>query len=286
MNHADQGSAPVWPASSPLNRGWVMAVLTMELRKILSYRADFWLMFIGSLVTQFGVAWFLWASIFEYTGVDRVGEFTFPALMLYYLAAPLMMRMVQGHELGAISGEIYEGALTRYLIYPVSYFRFKLTTCAAYTVVFITQFCIVMMIFALAFGIPEPFHIAPAGVLQALAIVICAAYLHFVLVSTIELAAFWADNVWSLIVMMRFATGLLGGAMIPLSLFPEWAQDGLSLMPFAYFISFPLRCFLGQESAVSWFNGMTVVVLWSLMLTLVYAYVWHRGRHRYTGVGI
>ncbi len=286
MSRPVQGGTPVMPASSPLNRGWVMAVLTMELRKILSYRADFWLMFIGSLVAQFGVAWFLWTSIFAHTGVDKVGPFTFPALMLYYLAAPLMMRIVQGHEMGAISGEIYEGALTRYLIYPVSYFRFKLTTYAAYSVVFVIQFCIIMMIFALSFGIPEPFHITSAGVLQAVAIVICAAYLHFVMVSTIELTAFWADNVWSLIVMMRFASGLLGGAMIPLSLFPEWAQECLYLMPFAYFISFPLRCFLGLESMASWFNGMTVIVLWSLILTLVYAYVWHRGRYRYTGVGI
>ena len=36
--------------------------------------------------------------------------------------------------------------------------------------------------------------------------------------------AFWADNVWSLMVTQRFVSALLGGAMLPLAVFPESAQ--------------------------------------------------------------
>jgi ABC-2 type transport system permease protein len=269
-----------------LRRGWVMSALTLELRKILSYRADFWLLFIGGLVAQFGVAWFLWASIFQQQQLERVGDFSFPALMLYYLAAPLMLRIVQGYEMGSVSGEIYEGALNRYLIYAGSYFRFKLTTSAAHSLVFVTQFILIMLTCILFFGLPEPFHISTTSVLQCICVALCAAYLHFVMAAAIELTAFWADNVWSLVVMMRFATGLLGGAMIPLSLFPEWAQGTMFLLPFAYFVAFPLRCLLGLETSASWMNGMTVVLFWSVIMTMVYAYVWGRGRYRYTGVGI
>ncbi|MDA1044906.1 MAG: ABC-2 family transporter protein, partial [Verrucomicrobia bacterium] len=269
--------------SAWLNRGWGMSVFTMELRQILSYRMDFWLQFGGSLIAQFGVAWFLWAAIFRHQGVERIGMFSFPALILYYLMAPVMLKLIQGQEMGNISTEIYEGSLNRYLVYPVSYFRFKLTTSAAHSLVYAVQFILMAMLFTLFVGIPDPFCISPVSVLQSMLALLGAAYLHFVIVATIELTAFWADNVWSLVVIVRFATGLLGGAMIPLSLFPEWSQDMLLLMPFAYFVSFPLTCFLGLEGSASWINGMTVITFWSTCTTLIYAYVWSRGRYRYTG---
>ena len=47
--------------------------------------------------------------------------YTFGALMLYYLMVPLVERVVNGQEMGFMSGEIYDGGLTRYLLYPVSY---------------------------------------------------------------------------------------------------------------------------------------------------------------------
>ena len=34
----------------------------LELKKLLSYRAEFWIGFIGSVLSQFGVAFFLWKA--------------------------------------------------------------------------------------------------------------------------------------------------------------------------------------------------------------------------------
>ncbi len=273
-------------AGMPGVSSWAPAVFSMELRKILSYRADFWTNFAGGLLAQFGVAWFLWRSIFEHQGWTQVGDFSFPALMLYYVTAPLVLKIVQGHEMGSVSTEIYEGSLTRYLVYPVSFCWFKFTASLAHSFVFAVQFVLITSVCALCFGIPQEFTLSAAGMLRGAVAVAGGLYLYFVIVTMIELAAFWADNVWSLIVCVRFATGLLGGAMIPLSLFPDWAQPVLAGLPFAYFVSFPLRVLLGLADEAEWLHGILVIALWSVVCTLLYRWVWMRGRYRYTGVGI
>lgn len=265
---------------------WTLSVFTMELRKIISYRMDFWINFLGSLLAQFGVAWFLWRAVFEQQHLTRVGEFGFTALMLYYLAVPLLNRAIQGGEMGNISAEIYDGSLNRYLVYPVSFFRYKLAVGAAHSLVFLIQLAVVLMLYLLLFDLPAEFSITPLSVACGLGSILMGAYLYFVLVAAIELAAFWADNVWSLVVIMRFLTGLLGGVMLPLSLFPESLQPLLNALPFAHFVWLPARTLFGLSSPQQWLASLPVLLLWSGLATLAYVALWRRGQYRYTGVGI
>ena len=228
---------------------WPLTVFTLELRKLFSYRVDFWMHFLGSVAAQFGVAYFLWQAVFEYRGVQKIGPFSFKALMLYYILAPLIGRLIQGSTyMGSVSAEIYEGTLTRYLIYPVSFFRYKFATHLSHCVVYATQSLLVVVLFVFAVGIPAEFTISMASILQAMVTICLALYLAFLLATVLELIAFWADNVWSLVILTRFATGLFGGGMIPLALFPTWAREFLGYFPFAYFISFPVRTLLGMET--------------------------------------
>lgn len=265
---------------------WAVAVFSMELRRILTYRMDFWIQFLGSLMAQFGVAWFLWKAIYAHGALDRVGPFSFGGMMLYYLAAPLVGKIIQSSEIGHISEDIYSGTLNRYLIYPVSFFRYKLAAGSAQSVVFALQFVLVLAVVAAVVGVPAEFHLSAAGTLAAGLAILLGAYLHFVMISTIELSAFWADNVWSLVVITRFLTGLLGGAMIPLALFPDWAVRSLHLTPFPYFVSFPIETLFGLISPARWAAGMVTMALWAAGGTLLYRALWRRGQLQYTGVGI
>jgi ABC-2 type transport system permease protein len=98
--------------------------------------------------------------------------------------------------------------------------------------------------------------------------------------------AFWADNVWSLNVMFRFASQMLGGLLLPLSLFPAWSQPVLEVLPFTYLFYFPTTTLLGQVSTAEWATGLAISLGWCGALALVSRAVWRRGRLVYTGVGI
>ena len=110
--------------------------------------------------------------------------------------------------------------------------------------------------------------------------------LFYLTLFPLQSVAFWADNVWSLMVMHRFLSQVLGGYMLPLNLFPGWAQTTLEYLPFRYYFEFPVRTAMGEIGAAEWGGGMLVLIAWCVILWGVGTLVWRRGLKMYAGIGI
>jgi ABC-2 type transport system permease protein len=270
-----------------LRSSWFLPqVFMIEIRKVLAYRTDFWIQFLGVLLVQFTVAYYLWKSVFDTQGVHEVGAYSFRTLMLYYLLVPLIGRAVRGSDTGDIVQDIYDGSLTRYLVYPVSFLAFRLTRDFAHTVIFLAQCLVAVLVYEAIFSSGGLAVVTLTNVGMTLGAVLVGTALHFVMISFVELTAFWADNVWSLVVIERFITGLLGGAMLPLALFPESLQRVLAWLPFGYLVSFPVRCCMGQMGIHEWSVGMAICGAWIVFFLAGFRFLWRRGLLQYTGVGI
>jgi ABC-2 type transport system permease protein len=256
----------------------------MELKKIISYRAEFWLGFVGNVMTQFCVAFFLWKAIFAARGADSLHGFTFGSLMLYYLLVPLVERIVQGQEMGYLSSEIYDGGLSRYLIYPVSYFRVKYMGQLAQSTMFLIQLGIGLALFLAVFH--QAFSLSALTIAKTLPVLICAGLLQFAITANLEMLAFWADNVWSISVLHRLTSHLLGGGLIPLAFFPEWSRRVLDWLPFTRLVSFPIRCLLGQVGGAEWIFGIGLTLCWAALFACTGSLIWRKGIRGYNGVGI
>ena len=100
------------------------------------------------------------------------------------------------------------------------------------------------------------------------------------------MVAFWADNVWSLMVLNKLVLHFLGGGLLPLVFFPEAMQTILKLTPFPYLVSFPLRFLMGAINAVEMTTGFGVMLFWIVVLSLSANWIWRRGVKQYAGVGI
>lgn len=262
-------------------------IFSMEIRKVFAYRSDFWLSFLVSLLSQFTAAWFLWKSIFSYKGVESIGGYNFSAMMFYYLLVPIISRAAYGGNHGDISMEIYQGTLTRYLIYPVSFFRFKMLSHFAGATILLVQLLLVIGIVALFFpGLTAEYHLSGIHMLQGIFTIGASVLLYFVFSSWIQLIAFWADQIWSLSAIIRFITSLLGGSLIPLTLFPDTIQPLLRFLPFSYFVHFPLQCFFGNVPLLEWLQGLFIMLCWGMVFVTIFRFVWYRGNLQYTGVGI
>ena len=254
-----------------------------ELKKSLSYRAEFWLNLVGSVGSYFGVAFFLWKSIFLARGAETLQGYTFPALMLYSLLIPLVERSVMAPDMIGISGEIYDGGLSRYLLYPVSYFRVKFSGTLAQATIYMGQMGLVLAIYAAVFGRAD---ISPLSLLMGLIAILFSGCLGFWMLANLEMVAFWADNVWSLAVMNRMASWLMGGGMVPLAFFPDRVRSALEWLPYIRLLSFPVRCLLGQVGWAEWLFGLGMTAAWSLVFALSGALLWRKGLRVYAGVGI
>jgi ABC-2 type transport system permease protein len=263
------------------------SVFSLEARKLMSYRADFWINAVIGFVAQYGVMFFLWQALYRESGQSTIRGWTFPMMILYYVLAILVGKLVRGSDhLGDIAQDIYDGGLTRYIIYPTGYFSFKYAQHLGNVVPAMVQLVLFTGLYLVLLPIPQEADISAASVLMAVPAIVLGNLLFYTLMAPLQMVAFWADNVWSLSVLFRFTSGLLGGAMLPLTLFPDWGQRILAWLPFRQLFSEPILILLGQLTPGQWLRSLGVTVFWIGALQLVQFRLWQRGKKVYTGVGI
>jgi len=261
-------------------------IFTAECRKLMSYRADFWINALLGFLAHFGVMYYLWRAIYREPAAVIAG-YSFEGMVLYYLLVILIGKLVRGTTHAAdISQDIYEGSLSRYIVYPTSYFAFKYAQHLGLLLPALVQLVIFGLLYALVLPLPAEAHMTPLTVVMATVATLLANLLFYTMTAPLQAIAFWADNVWSLIVMQRFATSLLGGAMLPLGLFPDWSQPLLAALPFRYLYDFPVNTLMGRVAAGEWLAGLGIGLAWWLAIGAVTRLVWRRGMFSYTGVGI
>jgi ABC-2 type transport system permease protein len=257
----------------------------IEARKRMAYRADFWLNALVAFVTELGMAYFIVLAMFS--GSQKLGEYTRNGMLLYYVSVILAARVVRSADLEwAIADDIYQGALNRYLLYPVSYGVMKYATQIGALLPAIVQVVLFSAWVPFVLGMPEGIRISPASAAMALATLGVANLLHFLSVYPIQLVAFWADNCWSLLVAHRLVAMVFGGLLLPLTLFPSWARPALDALPFRYMFAFPVDALLGRVTPSQFVTGMAIALGWCLLGAALSAAVWRRGTLQYTGVGI
>ena len=185
-----------------------------------------------------------------------------------------------------VATEIYDGSLSRYLIYPCNYGLTKYAQQLGNIFPDILQSFLMALIVLPFMGTSTTVDLNFTGIMMSLPSLLCAHLLFYIMGLIPQMIAFWADNVWSLSVMMRMVTMLLGGGALPLSLFPESLQTLLSWMPFRYLFEFPTLVLLGKVGLEEWITGLAVCLAWCVVFLLLTIPVWRRGTLRYTGVGI
>jgi len=264
---------------------WWTSVVSMELRKILAYRLDFWVTFLGQIIVQVTIAHALWSELFQYQKVDTLQGFKLSELTLYYLCVNVGMKILGGQNVGFLATEIYDGSFSRYLIYPLSFFQYKTLTFITHSLFYTVQLFVLVNLFNLFFA-PEFLNVASIlNLLLGMVLFLFSALAYLSFAMFIEMIALWADNIWSLMVMLRFFATFMGGGLIPLSFFPHWAQLFLAWTPFPYFIELPAKTILGKTSALEIINGLGIILIWIIFGQPMVKILWNRGQKAYTGVG-
>lgn len=263
-----------------------LRVMATEAKKRLTYRVDFWLQAFVVFGVEALLAWAVWKAVFVESGSDRISGLDFTGAVLYQVTAILSMKVVRGSEFSdQVSDDIYTGGYSRYLLYPLPYFGFKYaaqlgsqTPNALQFVVFGTLAPIVLSSAVIG--------VTPAGVLMAIPSLLVANLLYYVMSLALQGVAFWADNVWSLMVAQRLLSAVLGGALFPLAMLPDGARRVFDVLPFRYLYADPIETILGRRDVVAWATGLVVALVWCGSFALLGRFVFRRGRLSYSGVGI
>ena len=267
--------------------GWPYQVFLMEIRKLFAYRADFWVNFFGQTLFSLVIAYYLWGSIFSYSGKEVLNGYDQHTMIFYYLVAPLIYRIQQGQGIGFASRDIYQGSLNKYLLYPLDFIRYKKSTYFANSTFFLFQLLFILCIYQIFFSRADIFEFNILSSIYFVISIYMATQIYFYLSLICELLAFWYDNIWSLSVTVRFLSSFLGGALIPLSFFPDWSHKILYYTPFPYLIDFPVRLLRNEVILVEdLFLKAFIAISWIFIFKGISLLLWNKGKYQYSGVGI
>ena len=67
----------------------------------------------------------------------------------------------------------------------------------------------------------------------------------------VNLTAFWLTEVRGLVLLYVLVSGLLGGHLVPVQLFPDWLQAAAYVTPFPAMIQFPINLVTGQATGLA-----------------------------------
>jgi len=262
---------------------WRISVATMEFRKIIAYRSDFWVTFLGQIFIQYFVATSLWQEIFSAKNIHEMNGFTLGKISLFYLIVPIGNRILTGESIGFLSREIYDGTFTKYLIYPLSFFQYKTLTYMTHSLFYMLQLLLFVLLYCIF--IPDA-SITFLNTITGMVFFLFAAFTYLGMSLCIEIISLWADNIWSLMLALRFIASFLGGGYLPLAFFPAWSIPILKITPFPYLIDLPVKIILGDAKSNEILSGSFILFFWIISFHLILKFLWKRGQKNFSGVGL
>ncbi len=261
--------------------------LNLEARTTMSYRFDFWISAVIGFIAEFGAVWFLWNAVFKESNSDVIGGYSLSSMYIYYLTVILISKIVRGsRSKNDIASDIYQGNLNKYLLFPVNYILYKYAQHLGVMFPSFIQFFLFGVVVILVIDLPNDINLSFTSIFMALITIFIANILYFLMNYMLKLTAFWIDNVWSLDAFKWFIVSLLGGYMLPISVFPKNLQIVLNYLPFKFLFDFPVNTLFGKIGVEIWVKEIAISLIWCLFFLIVCRLVWKKGRLQYTGVGI
>ena len=260
-------------------------VLKMTWIERLVYRVNFFLEILSGVFSSLIVV-FLWMAIYRSAGKDIIGGYSISEMVTYLLGGGLINSFIlTTAENQETSQSIQDGSLSSLLIKPISpygiwfsrdlgskTFLFLLGLLGYFTVFFFFRDYLVLF--------PALGHF-----LYFLLSLILAALLQFFIFESLSLLSFWIENTYGIRFTMRVIMEVVGGAIIPLSFFPQILQKIFMLLPFPFLIYLPMRIYLGKIPL----DQVSLELLkeggWILGLALFNAMIWKRGIRQYVSMG-
>ncbi len=249
------------------------------------YRVNFLLDILSGILSTLIVV-FLWIAIYRSSGSGIIGGYSTGEMVTYLLGCGLLNSFIlTTAENPETSQSIQDGTLSSLLTKPFS----------PYAVWFARD--IGGKVFLLMLGVIGYLGVlfffseylilfnSPSYFLFFVFAVLLAALLQFLLFEALSLLSFWIENTYGIRFTMRVIMEVAGGAIIPLSFFPDILQKLFMLLPFPYMIYLPMQIYLGKIPVDGVPFEFLKESIWIMGLILINFIVWKRGVRQYVSMG-
>jgi ABC-2 type transport system permease protein len=112
------------------------------------------------------------------------------------------------------------------------------------------------------------------------ATLVCTLLLGCALTTLINITLLWTISGDGAVILLTALVTFLSGMIIPLPLFPEWAQPIVQALPFAGLVDLPFRVFTGHIPPEAVVSVLQHQILWTIALVLFGRWLLSQGMRR------
>ncbi len=242
---------------------------------VLAYRGAIFLWFLGSVISAVLMG-LLWWAIYGFSPEPTIGGFVYPQMLMYVILSAVVSESINTDTMGEITDDVKYGLIGMRLMKPINY-RLQLgfaamgAFAARFIIIGIPTIAVGSLVAVFGFGLGgiqwyNVLLFVPACVLSAL--------MFDVFGFLFGQLAFRTQAMFGVMSISQIVMSFLSGGLVPLSLFPAWAQTALGFTPFPTLIATPVNIFLGvaswQEILISFAVSAGWIIVLNLLAHLVY----------------
>ncbi len=193
------------------------------------------------------------------------------AVLTYTAVALLMSLVLEVDATRLIQTKVREGTIATDLMKPINLVFYFFSdgigqTCLHALLILPAT---IAALFIVHIDVPPPATLAVFALSVALGYVV-----NFLLNFCMNAIAFWTLETFAIQLMVRWASDLLGGQIVPLVFFPDALQRVVLALPFAAIYSTPLLIYLGTIPPHRWGAALASQVAWALAFAAISAVMW------------
>ena len=230
---------------------------------------------VGSVLLRVYLLRSLWTALYRQNAPPV--NIPLHAMITYATVALMMSLVLEVDGTRAIREKIREGTIATDFMKPIvlpAYFFSDGFGATLFQALLIVP-SVLLALFLVHIDVPPP------AALLAFAISFALGYaVNFLLNFLMNLVAFWTLETFSVQLMIRWASDLLGGQLLPLDFFPGPLGKIVEVLPFAAIYSTPLRIYIGELQPSQWFGAMAVQATWIVVFGTAAAVFWRVAERR------
>lgn len=230
---------------------------------------------VGSLLLRVYLLRCVWTALYAQNAAPP--NIPLHAMITYATVALLMSLILEIDGTRAIREKIREGGIATDLMKPISLPLYWFSDGFGQTVfhAMLILPSLALALFLVHVDVPSP------GAFGAFAVSFAVGYgVNFFLNFLMNLVAFWTLETFAVQLMIRWASDLLGGQIVPLDFFPGFLGKIVENLPFAAVYSTPLRIYIGELPPSAWPGAIGSQVLWLGLFAVISATVWRLAERR------
>jgi ABC-2 type transport system permease protein len=256
-------------------------LLRVAIAENIQYRASGMVWMLGMFIEPL-VYLAVWDAVADGRGGNIAG-YDAKSFAAYYLALFVINHLTFTWIMEVFQYRIQMGSLSFELLRPIHPIHADIAENIGYKLV---MSVVMLPAAATIYFIYEPRFAPQAWSLALLPVAIALAFFtRFCFEWVVALSAFWTTRTTAVNRTYYAIFGFLSGRVAPLSLLPGWLGKAAQMLPFYYFVGFPVELAVGKLTLQQALRGLCVQALWTALGLLTVKLVWARAVRTFSAVG-